>query len=192
MHTQLFIIVGIGSLISLVVGHPLEPRGECILKRVNMGYNGMREIVNVGEKVTNTKFCRSQGEGDWTFAMYNELDYRQVGIHRDPSKNLQGLSEMSTFMIMGNDCILRGGYQEDRKNDNCGIGKDMLIEDNYLPLVIVITSVWQGASDPEVKFAYGDGVYASGTKHFDCQHMESGLNIGSVCVSAFPLDGSSD
>ncbi|KAI1372800.1 hypothetical protein F4677DRAFT_462745 [Hypoxylon crocopeplum] len=125
--------------------------------------------------------CLPQGEGQWTFAMSVTLkSYPALGgLNGQPLF----LSDNS-FLIFDNACKTKGIYPK----PSCGI--PYTIKENFLPLVMSVTSVFFDVGDPSFEMHYGDGAFITSNNHCVCGGVDSSvLSETKGCRCAFPLDG---
>ncbi|KAJ4145186.1 hypothetical protein LMH87_004042 [Akanthomyces muscarius] len=126
------------------------------------------------------QLCIPQGEGDWTFTLNaNEIDVPTF----DAANPWPGLVDYRAFIIYDNNCIAHGVYSR-------GDGSTpFIIQDNYLPYVIIIDSVNLSIGGLYYRFEYADGRYSIGNNHCKCDDMSHGLTAEEGCKCAFPLLG---
>ncbi|KAJ6779723.1 hypothetical protein PWT90_02066 [Aphanocladium album] len=127
-----------------------------------------------------TALCKPQGEGDWTFTLnINEIDVPTF----DAANPWPGLVDYQAFIIYDNNCIPHGVYSR-------GDGSTpFIIQDNYLPYVIIIDRVNLSLGGVYFRFEYADGRYSIGNNHCVCTDMSHDLTGEEGCKCAFPLLG---
>lgn len=139
-----------------------------------------------GRKITDDRYCRNQGEGQWTFGM-------QVGLTVVPSfggggNGLAGASGNTIFTIYDNTCTVMGSYLPCQNEGS--IDRPYYIAENFMPYELDIEEVDMDVGNSYFKFAYGDGLYSIGNNHCVCTVTDSGAAYAQkACGCAFPVDG---
>lgn len=128
------------------------------------------------------ELCMPQGEGSWTFAM----DDSQIDV---PTFNAgdpwAGLAGNNAYIIYDNNCIPYGVYGPE--GNDCGT--PYVIEDYFLPYILMIKSIDTDLGGGYFKFAYANGLYTIGNNGCTCEDLSSGLEGEQGCKCAFPLKG---
>jgi hypothetical protein len=128
----------------------------------------------------NNALCLSQGDGQWTFAMYVDMT---VVPDLSGSSPLAGAVTGTLFMIYDNDCNMKSLYQQ----PSCGI--PYYIEESFLADTLIISGLDAELGNPDFQFNYGNGLYSIGNNGCVCNDMSSGLEGAEGCRCAFPVDG---
>jgi hypothetical protein len=132
-------------------------------------------------KQENTNWCQTMGPDRWTFTMTTS----EVAVPTfDPDNMWAGLSTSVFFEVYDNDCMPRGWYA---KPGDCGLPWE--IQEDFLPYVIVIKSIFTDVGAPDFTFAYANGDYMIGENQCICRNVSQGLQAKQACSCSFPIDG---
>jgi len=140
-------------------------------------------IVNQGTgqiPLSDPSLCVGQGEGSWTFSIYNSA----VDVPTfDGGNPTAGYAGGSAFIIYDNTCTAQAIYNP----PSCGT--PWTAEENFLPLELIVQDINLDLGGEYFKFAYGAGLGVDDNNHCGCSGMSSGLQGARGCKCAFPLDG---
>ncbi|KAI2620579.1 hypothetical protein GGR54DRAFT_105408 [Hypoxylon sp. NC1633] len=116
------------------------------------------------------------------------MDVHEVDVPTfDSAAPWAGLVDGHSFNIYDNECILKGVYAPGVEGNDCGV--PYVIQENFLPFTIDITSVFFDPGDARFTFNYANGRYSIGNNDCKCQDVSHDLEAESACKCAFPIHG---
>jgi hypothetical protein len=126
------------------------------------------------------KMCLPQGEGSWTFSMYNSAVEVPTFNGGDPNAGYAG---NTAFVIYDNTCNPMAIYGM----PTCGTPYTAI--ENFLPLVLTVVNIDTQLGGEYFQFTYGNGEYEIKNNGCVCSDMSDGLQGATGCRCAFPLNG---
>ena len=128
---------------------------------------------------SGSQLCMGQGEGAWTFAMYNSA----VEVPTIDGGGDAGYSGNTAFIIYDNTCAIQAVYGM----PSCGT--PYYAEENFLSDELILSSIDTTLGSEYFSFYYGNGKYSINNNGCVCNDMSSGLEGATGCRCAFPVDG---
>lgn len=126
--------------------------------------------------------CKPQGEGSWTFALnVNEIDVPTF----DAGDPWAGVAGNKAFIIYDHRCIPQGVYGP--SGNKCGT--PYIIQEDWLPWMMIIDRINWDVGKPYFRFKYADGLYSIGNNGCTCSNMSHDLTGEQGCKCAFPPRG---